>query len=173
MSAGSGPELDRRSLLAAAGAVPLSALLAAGLAGCTADPPPPPPPGPDDVRREEAAARERALLAEYDAVLLVLPALAPRLAPLRAEHAAHLGALTGASPSPSATAGRPSPASSTVPPPQVPPPDTAAAALEALAVAERVAASAHGKAALDASPELAGLLASLSASELSHPVALA
>jgi hypothetical protein len=172
MSAGTGPELDRRSLLTAAGAVPLSALLAAGLAGCTADPPPPPP-DPDDVLRGEAAARERALLEEYDAVLLVLPALAPRLVPLRAEHAAHLAALTGASPSPFATVGRPSPASSAVPPPQVPPPDTAAAALEALVAAERAAASAHGKAALDASPELAGLLASLSASELSHPVALA
>lgn len=144
------------------------ALLAGGLvllAGCTRESGPPPPPHPDDLVRAAAVERERALLREYDAVLLVLPALAPRLTQLRAQHAEHVLALTG----PGAAATE-SPSSAAVP--QVPPPPTAAAALADLIAAERAAGDAHGAAALDASRELAALLAALAASEHSHPVEL-
>jgi hypothetical protein len=143
--------LSRRALLGLAAAVPLT--------GCTAQEEPAPPPDPDDLLRAAAVDREQDLLRAYDAVLRQLPALAPRLAPLRAEHAEHLAALgrePQASPSPATTAT---------------PPADAAAAVRGLVQAER-AAGAHGQAALEASRELAGLLASLSASELSHPVVL-
>lgn len=150
-------DLSRRALLGLAAAVPLAA--------CTSEPEPAPPPDPDDLLREAAVARERALLREYDAVLLTLPALAARLTPLRAEHAEHLVALLGG-PEPSAPASAPAA-------PAVPPPATAAAALTGLVSAEREAAAGHRQAAVDASRELAAVLASLAASEASHPVVLA
>lgn len=151
----------RALLLAAAGAA---------LAGCTDGaapvPAPPAPVDPDVALREAAVARERALLRSYDAVLLALPSLAQRLLPVREEHAAHLDALTGpqpaAGPSPSAAPGAPA----------VPPPATAAAALAGLAAAEAQASTAHARDVPAASRGLAGLLASLAASEASHPVVL-
>lgn len=147
-------DLSRRALLGLAAAVPLAA--------CTADDGPPAPPDPDDLLRAAAVERERGLLQRYDAAALGVPALAARLAPVRAEHAQHLAVLLGTpSPSPAASA------------PAAPKPTDAATALAALVRAEREAAAAHGQAALEASRELAGLLASLSASETSHPVALA
>jgi hypothetical protein len=136
---------------------------------CTADEAPgrPAPVDPDDALRSAAAERERALLLEYDAVLAARPGLAPRLLPLRGHHAEHLQALLGpppsASPSPSPTAGVP---------PAVPAPADDAAALARLVVAERAAGDAHAADCLAASVRLAPVLASLSASELSHPVAL-
>lgn len=145
------------------------ALLGGGLvllSACTTEAGPPPPRDPDDLLRAAAVEREEALLREYDAVLLVLPSLAARLIPLRVQHAEHLAALRGPS-TPSAA-----PSSSATPVPQVPPPSTAAAALAGLMAAERSAGDAHASAALEASRELAGLLASLSASEHSHPVEL-
>ena len=154
------PEVTRRAVLLAP-----AALAVWSLAACTRDTGPAPPPDPDDLLRAEAVERERSLLREYDAVLLVLPALAPRLVALRSEHAEHLLALTEAPPASPAASGSPAPA--------VPPTKTAAAALAGLVTAERAAAAAHGQAALAASRELAALLASLSASELSHPVVLA
>lgn len=153
--------VSRRALLAAAAALPLAA--------CTADPEPAPPPDPDDLLREQAVERERSLLEEYDAVLLVLPSLADRLLDLRAEHVEHLTALTGKGP-----AATPTPEPSAAGPAAVPPTATAAAALAGLVEVERAAAAEHGSAALTAgSRELAVLLATLSASESSHPVALA
>lgn len=151
------------------GTVSRRALLGSGLVlltGCTAQSDPPPQPDPGDLPRAAAVSREESLLAEYDAVLLVLPALAARLTPLRAQHAEHLAALRG-SVSPSAV-----PSSSATPAPRVPPPATAAAALAGLVAAERDAGDAHGVAALEAPRELAGLLAALSASEHSHPLEL-
>lgn len=157
-----GPTPSRRAVLASV----LAAPAAVALGGCTADSDPPLPPDPDDLLRAAAVERERSLLQEYDAVLLVLPALAPRLSPLRAQHAEHLAVLLDpASPSPAAS-------SAATPPPEVPPPPTAAAALTGLVAAERAAADAHATAALEASRELAGLLAALAASEHSHPVEL-
>jgi hypothetical protein len=54
----------------------------------------------------------------------------------------------------------------------VPPPADDAAALARLVAAERAAGDAHAADCLAASRALALVLASLSASELSHPVAL-
>ena len=150
--------ITRRALLGAAGLLPLAA--------CTSEPGPPPPPDPDDLLRAAAVERERSLLREYDAVLLVLPDLAPRLLPLRGHHAEHLLELTGAAATPTATA-------SGDPVPAVPPPRTAAAALAGLAQAEREAATGHRAGALEASRPLAALLASLAAAEQAHPVSLA
>lgn len=148
--------ISRRALLAVSATLPLAA--------CTQEPTPAPP-DPDDLLRAEAVARERGLLREYDAVLLALPGLAARLTPLRGHHAEHLLALTGRAATPSAD-----PSGDAAP--RVPPPATATAALSGLAEAERVAASAHRAGALAASRELAALLASLAASEASHPVVL-
>lgn len=158
-------------------------LLGAALAGCTADrkpdgaPAPTTSPDPDDALREAAAERERGLLREYDATLAALPALAPRLAPLRAHHDEHLAALLGpaasAEPSTGATPGARATAGPAPSPTAVPPPADARAALARLVAAERAAAAAHAQDCLTASRALAGVLAALSASELSHPVALA
>lgn len=137
-------DLSRRALLGLAAALPLAA--------CTSDDGPPPAPDPDDLLRDAAVARERALLAMYDGQT----ALSPALAGVRAEHAEHLAALLGA-----ATTAEPSAAPS------------APVAVAALVAAEREAAAAHGSAALEASRELAGVLASLAASEASHAVVLA
>jgi hypothetical protein len=119
---------------------------------------------------EAAAARELALLARYDAVLAARPGLSARLRPLRGHHAEHLAALRDPSASPSPTGAAPSPSAA---PPTVPLPADDAAALAALTAAERETGQAHGRDCLAASRPLAAVLGSLSASELSHAVALA
>ena len=150
-------------------------LAVAALAGCTSGgsgpdgadggPASPVPVDPDDALRAAAAERERALLREYDWLLLALPGLGARLTPLRAHHAEHLAALLGPEAALTASPG----AASTV----VPPPASAAVALATLRAAERAAGDLHARDCLAASRSLAGVLGSLSASELSHLVALA
>jgi hypothetical protein len=138
-------------------------------AACSADEPAPRP-APvdrDDALRSTAAERERALLREYDAALAARPGLGPRLIPVRGHHAEHLEALLGQPPT-----GSPSPSSTAAVPPAVPPPADDAAALARLVEAERAAGDAHASDCLRASRSLAPVLASLSASELSHTVAL-
>jgi len=155
----------RRALLGTGGLLLLSA--------CTERAAPAPAPiDPDVALREAAVARERSLLQAYDAVLLVLPALGERLLPVRAEHVAHLTALTGPAPTamPSASAGPSAAAGSG--PAAVPVPQTAALALTGLAQAERATATGHAGDVAAASRSLAALLASLSASEASHTVVL-
>jgi hypothetical protein len=158
----SSPRPTRRAVLTGG-----PALLVA--AACTADEPAPRPApvDPDDALRSAAAERERALLREYDAVLAARPGLAPRLGRVRGHHVEHLEALLGppdtASPSPSSTAAVAS---------AVPPPADDATALARLVAAERAAGDAHARDCLVASRALAPVLASLSASEFSHPVAL-
>ncbi len=150
----------------------------AGLTGCTSEPAVPPPPDPDDLLRAAAVARERSLLESYDAALLASPALTARLLPLREQHAEHLAALVGPAPSgsPSDSASGPP---SAAPPSRSPPtsvvlPAAPAATLRTLVTAELAAAAGHGADAVRATDRpLAGLLASLSASEQSHPVTLA
>ena len=167
----------RRSALLA---VPAAALSVSGLAACTQDAAPsaPAPVNPDVALREAAAERERALLQAYDEVLRALPELGARLLPLHAQHGEHLDALartastTTSAPASPSTASPSAASPSSAPAPAPPPPASPAEALAALAARERAAGDAHGAAALTASRELAGLLASLSASELSHPVAL-
>lgn len=138
---------SRRQVLAAAAVGPIAA--------CTA-PTPPPPVNPDDARRAAAVLREQGLLAAYDALLAATPALTAKLTGLRAEHTAHLAALGGAP-------------GSTVPSPAV---SSQVVTVTQLVAMERGAAAAHAADALTASRLLAPVLASLSASESSHIVAL-
>ncbi len=132
-------------------------------------------PDPDIALTAAAVDRERALLAAYDAALAATPALAGRLAPLRAEHAEHLAGL-GAGPSPGLGAGlspgtpTASPATAAAPPRG--PGGGAGQARSSLATAEHAAAAAHAAATVTASARLAAVLASLAASEASHQVAL-
>lgn len=174
MSGADGSRPSRRQVL---GAVP-AAVLAAALASCTQDTPPaePVPVDPDVALRDAAVARERALLRAYDDVLAGRPELGSRLLPLRDQHAAHLSALLGASASAGPSDGPSAAASGAAPPaaaaPPSVPPAPPAAALAALAAQERSAGDAHAAASLAASRTLAGLLSSLSASELSHPLVL-
>lgn len=148
-------------------AFPIALPAALLLAGCTDGAPPAPEPvDPDDALRAAAAGRERELLLAYDGVLAAQPTLAGRLQPLREHHAEHLAALVGPSPT---TEVSPSPSA----PPTVAAQDDPAAALRTLVTAERAAGAAHAQDCLAASRKLAAVLASLSASELSHPVALA
>lgn len=149
-------------------------MLAAGLlvplAGCTGaapDPSPSPSPklvDPDVALRAAAVERERGLLAAYDEALAADPSRATLLAPLRAEHAAHLGALEVAAMAPPST----SPDSSSRPGAAAV--RTATARLRSV---ERRAAAEHAADALPASRALAQLLASLAAAEAAHAVALA
>ncbi len=156
------PGPTRRAVLTAAPALLL-------VAACTADEPPARPAAvdPDDALRSAAAQRERTLLQEYDAAIAARPGLAPRLQPVRGHHAEHLEALLGPPPT-----GSPSPSATADVPAAVPPPPDDAAALARLVAAERAAGDAHAADCLAASVRLAPVLASLSASELSHPVAL-
>jgi hypothetical protein len=156
--------VSRRTLLRTGLLLPLVATAACTEAGSPPDRPF--EPHPDVVLADAAAARERSLLAAYDAALGLAPALAERLAPLRAEHAEHLAALDVPQlPTPSTE-----PSATPTPAPVLPadPP----ALLVALAGLERSAATAHADACVRAGRGLAVVLASAAASEASHPVAL-
>jgi hypothetical protein len=163
---------------------------AAGLlAGCSDDGPGGSPraarrPGADPAARalrERSARDSRALLARYDATASAHPGLAGRLAPLRAEVAAHAAALDapGGADSAQPSASAQPPGADSAPPsgaaspvrlsPTVPDvPQDAGKALSALADAERRTADARTTALLDAPPELARLLASVAASGAVH-----
>ncbi|MGW7458598.1 hypothetical protein [Streptomyces sp. NPDC054797] len=157
---------SRRSLLTgAAGAVG-----AALLTGCSDDRPAGGDTGiPLERRMREAAVRDSArLLERYDATAAAHPALAGRLAPLRAAVAAHTAALSptpAGSPSPAASvaAGAAAPAASGEPVPPV-----AAEALTALADAERSLSEARTIDLAGAPGELARMLASVAACGAVH-----
>lgn len=157
----------RRALLATGAA-------AAGLlTGCSNDAPASrrTPGRSPDAARAEAALRARqahmstALRDEYDAVIARHPALADRLTPLRAEVAAHVVALAGRASSPSPS---PSPSGSASAAAATPARDEPAAALKALAAAERRTSAGHVTALAAAEPELARLLASVAAAGAAH-----
>ncbi|MFF6808095.1 hypothetical protein [Streptomyces sp. NPDC012616] len=186
----SGPR--RRTLLA-------SAAGAALLTGCSA--------GPEESAkrasgtpsvaervRARAAQESSGLVARYDAALAVHPALAARLAPLRAEVVRHVAAFGGvgtASPSPAATGDRtgtggpsaPVPGSAPAAPATAPagvsaPPSAAAPATErdalvGLAAAERALADRRAAELLEVPGELARLLASVAAAGAAHAYLLA
>ncbi|MDP9183126.1 MAG: hypothetical protein M3P04_10175 [Actinomycetota bacterium] len=151
----------------------LLGVTASALAACTTDKPTKSAaPTLDDILRSEAVARERGLVDAYQAALLDRPELTPALAPLLAEHAAHLAALQpvpSPTPTPDASTGSPSPT------PRARPRQTV---LRELALQEKRAAAAHANAAERAESAtgcdrvLAPLLASLAASEASHAVVL-
>lgn len=158
---------SRRAVLIAGALLPVAACTGGG-----DHQPEPAPVDPDVALREGAAARERTLLTHYDVTMLAESGQAARLAPLRAEHAAHLVAL--GFPVPAGSSGVTGPPTVGSPAPAPPPAtlSTAPSRLQ-LAQAERDTAAAHTRDALAASRALAGVLASLAASEASHPVALA
>ncbi|WP_405488276.1 hypothetical protein [Streptomyces sp. NBC_00096] len=161
---------SRRSLLAGAAGIAGAALLS----GCSdGSSPAADPEIPLDRRMRETAVREsERLLERYDATAAAHPALAERLAPLRASVAAHTAALAGErAPAPSRSAPRPaapSPsgsAAAAAPPapsadPVSPKPDEA---LTALADAERSLAEARTISLAGAPGELARMLASVAA----------
>ncbi|KOG31933.1 hypothetical protein [Streptomyces resistomycificus] len=128
--------------------------------------------------RARAAGESTDLVDRYDAVIAVHPALAARLAPLRAEvvrHARAFGAAgqasaraseetpgtSGASPSAAPSASRPAAG-----PPDVPVDEKDA--LAELAAAERSVADRRAKALLGVPGELARLLASVAAAGAAH-----
>ena len=164
---------QHRTITRRQGLLAVAVLGGAGLvAACTSSSEPdvpsptPSPTGPVD----ESAAGERSLLTQYDQVIAALPELAAALAPLRAQHADHLAALTGepatptATTSPSVTAS--ANASSTGP-------VTAKSAVRTLIAAERAAARQRIEACVGATePGLARTLAFIAASEASHIPAL-
>jgi hypothetical protein len=149
-----------------------------------------------DLAVKRAAAGEQALLLAYDAAAGQHPELADRLAPLRADHAAHLVALTpGAStasasppPSPSVTPGLAEPTSpvGSGPPPLGSPPASAGTSttnagsaasdllvvLAGLASLERQAAAARLDDLAATSGSLAMVLASIGGCEAAHAALL-
>ncbi|WP_329221545.1 hypothetical protein OG352_31290 [Streptomyces sp. NBC_01485] len=122
--------------------------------------------------RARAAQESNGLVARYDAVLAGHPALAVRLAPLRAEAVRHVEAFGGvrkapAAPTPSPTV---SPSASGSAPAAVVPaaPVTEKDALSGLAAAERALADRRATQLLDVPGELARLLASVAAAGAAH-----
>lgn len=163
---------SRRSLLAGAAGIAGVALLS----GCSDEASPSAEPEiPLERRMRDTAVRDSGrLLERYDATSTAHPALAGRLAPLRASVAAHTAALAaadGPSPSPSRSATRPpSPSASSSAAPSAAPtaaaepvPAKPADALTALADAERSLAEARTISLAEAPGELARLLASVAA----------
>jgi hypothetical protein len=128
------------------------------VAACTSSPTPPGRPDPDVALRQAAIAAELSLLAMYDAALAsARPIRAVVLQAVRNDHVEHLRALRGPATTASPSPGQPA----------------TAPTLAQLVEAERASGLAHATSALTASPTLAALLASVAASEASHPVALA
>jgi hypothetical protein len=152
----------RREVLAGAG------LLA--LAGCLHDDEAAPGASePPEVRLRAGVAVEVAELgALYAAVLARFPSAGRDLAPLAAEHAAHVEALRGhaRTPSTSPTASPGPSTTSTTPAPDVP--ATLPEAVRALAAAERTAADRRARQAVRTTPGTARLLASIAACDAAH-----
>ncbi|WP_328308946.1 hypothetical protein OG432_07375 [Streptomyces sp. NBC_00442] len=123
--------------------------------------------------RARTSAASRALVAQYDAVLAMHPALRPRLAPLRDQAAQHVTALAAA-PAPSHSPTAPAaPSPSAAPDTVSTVPSDADEAVKQLAEAERRTSEAQLTALATAPPELARLLASVSASGAGHAYLLA
>ncbi|MFJ5608986.1 hypothetical protein ACIQCJ_06330 [Streptomyces sp. NPDC093221] len=165
------PRLSRRSVVAVA-AVVVSAGCSGGggTAGADGAGHKATLPEPGELALRQAVRDSAALLARYDAVAAAYPALAGRLAPLRAEVALHVGAFGGraapvptGSPSPGATSAA-TPASS----PSAPPASSPSAALKSLADEERRLADSRATALLNVPGETARLFASVAAAGAGH-----
>jgi hypothetical protein len=147
------------------------------------------------VASSQALARrvaddERTLIAAYDEAMRAAPDLEPVLAPLRADHAAHLvgltpGAPTGpagpagsaagtsATPTPTPSAAGAATGSSAVKPPSSPAQSLRAQTLSTLAARERTAAAARVDDLMSAEGSLARVLASIGGCEAAHAALLA
>jgi hypothetical protein len=161
-------DATRRCVLAAAAAaLPLAAAGCKGIEALGS----PPKPAPDVAVASTAVAVERQLIAHYGAVLGAVPALAPTLRPLLAQHHEHLALLRARLIVPAG--GQPLPTPHVTTPGPVPPSfTTPAAALRYLRDAENSAATALLARLATAPPSLAQLLASISASEATHALIL-
>jgi len=160
-------DATRRAVLAAAAAaVPLAATGCKGIAALGS----PPKPAPDVAVASAALAVERQLIAYYGAVLGAMPALAPTLRPLLAQHHDHLSRLRARLIVP--PGGQPLPTPRATAPGRAPVPGSPAAALGYLRDAEDAAATALLAHLAAAPPSLAQLLASISASEATHALVL-
>ncbi len=157
--------LTRRRLLQ------VGALALVGLgAGCRASGPAPPRPAgdPDVALRARIGAQEGRLIAAYDATMVRYPRLRAALAPVRADHAAHLVAVSDRpAAGGSATAAVPT-GSSGADARAWPVPGNAEQAVRALVAAERGAATARAADCRGAPRELAGLVASIGGSAAAH-----
>ena len=153
--------LRRRSVLAVAAMT--FPLLAAGCKGIGALGTPPTP-LPDTAVLGQAITAEKLMIARYQAAISGSPGQTALLAPLLAQHRAHLTRLASRllDPRPASAARSPSPAPATPPP----------ATLSALQAAEEAAASGLVRHLAEVTPSLAQLLASIAASEASHALAL-
>jgi hypothetical protein len=133
--------------------------------------PTPAPLSGDQLVAQRVAVAEEALLAAYDASAAAHPELAGRLAPFRADHAAHLhGLAPGVAPpssAPSSTA--PAPVASAAAPASSPP---ASVVFEQLADLERNAAAARVNDVATTSGSLARLIASIGGCEAAHAALL-
>src|ERR1700760_3242361 len=157
--------LSRRQLLAASPTtLPLFLALSAckGPAVLSA----PPVVSPQTRMLLHAVGAELNLLWIYNKAIATYSALAPALAPLRAEHQAHLAQLRGRVVEPP---GRPVPGTVTTRPPLA---ATRAAVLTQLRTAEQTAVTTLMSRLGGASPSLAQLYASIAASEATHVSAL-
>jgi hypothetical protein len=127
-------------------------------------------PRPGEVARRQAARDSSALLVRYDAVAAAHPALAGRLAPLRAEVVRHVAAFGGGpAPAPSLT---PTPASTPSPSRSRSPKGSSSVALKSLADQEHRLADRRATALLDVPGELARLFASVAAAGAGHAALL-
>ena len=154
---------SRRSVLAGGGLLLLAA--------CTGSSPVRAPQVSADQRLARRVAKEITVLAAaYAATIAVHPRANSALAPLAAEHEAHVVALVALQPAPTPSAsGSASPSASTSPsasPPPIAP--SLAAARHQLVAAELAAAERRRQQAGDAGRELARLLASIAACESVH-----
>lgn len=172
-----GEEPSRRAVLLGGGSV--GALLVVSAAGCTsaggtpspsptptrATPPPGNPDNPDSdlALRRRVAVEVLALRAAYTAVIEAFPSLRRTVSGLAAEHDAHAAALDPAT-TPPATSPSTGPATTAS--------LSRSGALRRLAALERAAATRRTADMLVAGPDLARLLASISACETTHAALL-
>jgi hypothetical protein len=157
---------SRRSLLRAGATV----VVAGGVgvvAGCTGEPPAPAAPDPITVALTALLKSEQALLASYDAAIGGHSQLGDRLSGVRADHAAHVKALSALlarrEPDPS-----PSPSTAHAPADNSLGSGSSSSARQQLATLERQQATAASAGCMAASGDEAALLASLAAAETSH-----
>jgi hypothetical protein len=157
---------SRRSLLRAGATLAVAGGIGVA-AGCTSGPSTPAPPDPVTVALTALLKSEQALVAGYDAAISAHSQLGGRISGVRADHAAHVKALTAllarrepdASPSPSTA---PAPADNSLSS------GSSSSARQQLATLERQQATAAITGCLAASGDEAALLASLAASEMTH-----
>jgi hypothetical protein len=156
--------MSRRAWLGSAGVVAAAASAGALVALVRLDPVSGHPPGAPDWL-PAALAREQQLLHGLDAAVRADPTLGVRLAPLRADHAAHLQVLQVLSsrygPTPAIAGGPSAPASTPTP-----------TSVARVRQAELAASRATAAAALTAAGGDAGLLASIAACEATHAAVL-